>query len=324
MVRRCCHGDWAQEEVGPSSCCFAWCDAGWILAMQRGVLTKEAAQRQGEQQGEVSCGVRGPGLVQRRRREADARRVAAPERAPSARGELRESLRVASQRQVRAALRYPGQGRLLPVALSEPRPDSESITGTVPVHLRTFPTANATRQDFPPASDTVHTAGAELWQWDMLDMGADNATIDGNSYATLILVKHTRFLMVFLHTTKTGEDVERIMLKARAKIGSWPAITRSNGAAEYNSPEIQKLFVDNHIDHQWSNAEQQFQNAASKSVVNMLGRSVLVLLLTSGMPPEFWGLAMMQVLHVYNYLPHSSINFEILYALQTGRVQDNS
>eukprot|EP00961_Rhodomonas_salina_P275993 3728480-Rhodomonas_salina.1 len=123
--------------------------------------------------------------------------------------------------------------------------------------------ANATSQDFPPASYTVHTAGAELWQWDMLDMGTDNATIDGNRYATLILVKLTCFLLVFLHATKTGADVERIMLKACAKIVSWPAITRSNGAAEYNSPEMQKLFAYNHIDHQWSNVEQQFQNAAS-------------------------------------------------------------
>eukprot|EP00961_Rhodomonas_salina_P265889 3594237-Rhodomonas_salina.3 len=42
------------------------------------------------------------------------------------------------------------------------------------------------------------------------------------------------------------------------------------------------------------------------------------------MPPEFWGLVMMQVVHVYNYLPHSSINFEIPYALQTGCVPDIS
>eukprot|EP00961_Rhodomonas_salina_P259840 3511424-Rhodomonas_salina.1 len=105
-------------------------------------------------------------------------------------------------------------------------------------------------------------------------MGADNATIDGNWYATLILVKRTRFLLVFLHATKTSADVELIMLKARSKIGSWPAITHSNGAAEYNSPEIQKLFANNHIDHQRSNAEQQFQNGASKLVVNMLGRCV--------------------------------------------------
>eukprot|EP00961_Rhodomonas_salina_P107952 1453821-Rhodomonas_salina.1 len=77
--------------------------------------------------------------------------------------------------------------------------------------------------------------------------------------------------MVFLHATKTGLHVEHTTPKARAKIGSWPAITSSNGAAEYNSPEIQKLFADKHINHQWSNAEQQFQNAASKSVVNMLG-----------------------------------------------------
>eukprot|EP00961_Rhodomonas_salina_P031089 418474-Rhodomonas_salina.1 len=63
---------------------------------------------------------------------------------------------------------------------------------------------------------------------------------------------------------------------------------RSDGDPAYNCPEVQQLFADNNIDHQWSNAEQQFQNAASETVVNMLGRGVRVLLLMSGLPPEFW------------------------------------
>eukprot|EP00961_Rhodomonas_salina_P074402 999398-Rhodomonas_salina.2 len=151
--------------------------------------------------------------------------------------------------------------------------------------------ANAVRQDYPAASDTVHTADNELWQWDMLDMGTENATIDGNQYATVFLVKHTLFLTVTLHATNSGADVVRIMKRSgtRAKLGYWPAVMLSDGAASYNSPEVQALFAKHNIDHQWSNAEQQFQNAVSESVVNMLGRSVCVLLLMSGLPSEFWG-----------------------------------
>eukprot|EP00961_Rhodomonas_salina_P067290 903639-Rhodomonas_salina.1 len=44
----------------------------------------------------------------------------------------------------------------------------------------------------------------------------------------------------------------------------------------------------------------------------------------SGLPSEFWGLAMLHVVHVYNFLPHSSVNLEIPYTLQTGRVPDIS
>eukprot|EP00961_Rhodomonas_salina_P236053 3190213-Rhodomonas_salina.2 len=50
---------------------------------------------------------------------------------------------------------------------------------------------NATSQNYPAASETVLTPTTELWQWDMLDMGANYATINGNRYATLFLIKHT-------------------------------------------------------------------------------------------------------------------------------------
>eukprot|EP00961_Rhodomonas_salina_P250224 3382403-Rhodomonas_salina.1 len=72
--------------------------------------------------------------------------------------------------------------------------------------------------------------------------------------------------MVFLHSEKTGAEVVRLMRKARAKACYWPACMRSDGDPAYNCPEVQQLFADNNIDHQWSNAEQQFQNAASETV----------------------------------------------------------
>eukprot|EP00961_Rhodomonas_salina_P194806 2630686-Rhodomonas_salina.1 len=83
----------------------------------------------------------------------------------------------------------------------------------------------------------------------MLDMGPDYCTIDGNRYATTFLIKHTRFLLVFLHKDKTGKQVVNMMRMARAKIGSWPAEMMSDGDPAYDSPEVKELFLAEHIDH---------------------------------------------------------------------------
>eukprot|EP00961_Rhodomonas_salina_P074391 999252-Rhodomonas_salina.1 len=79
--------------------------------------------------------------------------------------------------------------------------------------------------------------------------------------------------MVFLHESKTGATIAGLMSKARAKIGSWPMAMRSDGAAEYDSPKVRTLFAANHINHKWSNAEQQHQDGAAETIVNMLGRA---------------------------------------------------
>eukprot|EP00961_Rhodomonas_salina_P270327 3651939-Rhodomonas_salina.1 len=145
----------------------------------------------------------------------------------------------------------------------------------------------------------------------MLDMGADYETLQGNCYATLFVVKRTRFLMAFLHSSKDGHVIADMMCKARAKIGSWPTHMRSDGAAEYNSPEVRDLFQSNNIEHEWSNPGEQHTNGAAETLVNRLGRGIRVLLLFSGLAPEFWGLALLNVVDVYNCLPHSSLKFEI-------------
>eukprot|EP00961_Rhodomonas_salina_P269249 3638063-Rhodomonas_salina.1 len=56
----------------------------------------------------------------------------------------------------------------------------------------------------------------------------------------------------------------------------------------------------------------------------MLGRAVRVQLLMSCMAPEFWGLAMMNVVHIYNCLPHSALDWQVPYFAQTGHMPDVS
>eukprot|EP00961_Rhodomonas_salina_P118325 1592458-Rhodomonas_salina.1 len=155
--------------------------------------------------------------------------------------------------------------------------------------------ANSIHQNYPDAATTVHTADSDLWQWDMLNMGAEYATIQGNCYATLILVKCTWFLMGFLHSSKEGHMVAEIICKEWAKIGLYPMHMSSDGVAEYNSLEVHELFKVNNIKHEWSNAAEQHTNGAAETLFNRLGCCILVLLLFSGMEPEFWGLALLNV-----------------------------
>eukprot|EP00961_Rhodomonas_salina_P164894 2222029-Rhodomonas_salina.1 len=86
-----------------------------------------------------------------------------------------------------------------------------------------------------------------------------------------------------------------MLRKARAKFGYWPDYVRSDNAPEYDSPKVNAIISENHIELQWSNPHQQEQNAAAETIVNMIGRGVRVLLLQSGLSPEFWGLAAIHV-----------------------------
>eukprot|EP00961_Rhodomonas_salina_P262949 3553507-Rhodomonas_salina.2 len=51
--------------------------------------------------------------------------------------------------------------------------------------------ATVTRQNFNDASDTIYTKEHDLWQWDMLEMGEQYQTIDGNRYATIFVSRAT-------------------------------------------------------------------------------------------------------------------------------------
>eukprot|EP00961_Rhodomonas_salina_P127338 1716630-Rhodomonas_salina.1 len=42
------------------------------------------------------------------------------------------------------------------------------------------------------------------------------------------------------------------------------------------------------------------------------------------MAPEFWGLAMMNTVHIYNCLPHSVLDWQVPYFAQTGCMPDVS
>eukprot|EP00961_Rhodomonas_salina_P277819 3754016-Rhodomonas_salina.1 len=141
-------------------------------------------------------------------------------------------------------------------------------------------------------------------------MGKEFKTLQGNQYATIFVVNHTRVACVFLHDCKSGPVVASLIRKARAKLGSWPARVSSDGVSEYDSPEVLAVLLENNIEHEWSNTGEQFQDGTSEALINTFGHGVLVLLLFSGLAPEFWGMALLYyVVDVYNCLPHSSLKW---------------
>eukprot|EP00961_Rhodomonas_salina_P148615 2000506-Rhodomonas_salina.2 len=170
--------------------------------------------------------------------------------------------------------------------------------------------ANTTRQNFSDSSDTVYKKDRDsgLWQWDMFEMGQEYLTLDCNHYATIFISRATCFVLLFLHKDKTGDTVATMLNQARAKFGYWPAVVRSDNAPEYDSPEVNTVILVNNIDSGW----------------RVSGSGVRVLLLQSGLPPEFWGLAVIHVVTVSNCLPHASLDFQIPYSLMTGKQPDVS
>ena len=184
--------------------------------------------------------------------------------------------------------------------------------------------ANATKQDRRDASTTVYTRDNDLWHIDMFDLGEQYKTLDGNRYGTIIVARSSRYALLYLHSDRQGTTVAKILKQARAKFGYWPKSLRSDNAMEYQSEEISSLCTEYFIDREWSNEYEQEQNAVVEQLVHVIGKGIRVCLLQSGLPIEFWGLAALHAINVYNILPHASLNFEIPYTIQTGRLPDLS
>eukprot|EP00286_Rhodomonas_abbreviata_P021100 CAMPEP_0181305828 /NCGR_PEP_ID=MMETSP1101-20121128/9952_1 /TAXON_ID=46948 /ORGANISM="Rhodomonas abbreviata, Strain Caron Lab Isolate" /LENGTH=1956 /DNA_ID=CAMNT_0023411799 /DNA_START=677 /DNA_END=6547 /DNA_ORIENTATION=+ len=182
--------------------------------------------------------------------------------------------------------------------------------------------AKAIRQNYPDASTRVSNSNDALISWDLIDLGENFTTIGGNRYLSLFIIERSRFAITILH--KDRSDFKQTLQRAFAKAGFTPKVVRSDGAAEYLTPELDKFFTDNGIEHQVSNPYEQFQNAISEKFVDTLGKGLRTLLLSSELPPEFWGCAAIFYTDVYNHLLHASIGGQIPYALHHNRTPDVS
>jgi hypothetical protein len=200
-----------------------------------------------------------------------------------------------------------------------PRKLQNKRQGMFPCH--TCQDANATRNDFPPAS-TNWEDDPGLWCWDMIDMGEGQPTLDGNRYCSFIVIKESRFGMVFLHEKKDAATNKRVLQKAFAYAGCKPTKLRSDGAGEYKklNPWLNSLDIWQQI----TNPDEQHGNGCAEHFGYGITKGIRTMLMQSNLGQEFWGAAALYWVETRNHLPNSAIDDKIPIERFNGKTPDIS
>ena len=105
----------------------------------------------------------------------------------------------------------------------------------------------------------------------------------------MFVIKKSRFGMIILHKDRSAATTKCVLDKVFAYAGCRPKIIRSDGAGEYDV--LDPYLEAQHIHHQHSNTEEQFQNGTTESFGNAVGRGIRAMMLQSNLRVEFWGAA---------------------------------
>jgi len=170
----------------------------------------------------------------------------------------------------------------------------------------------------PPAVD----APDDTWNLDTLDMGANTLSMAGFRHISIFTIVKSRYVIIILHKTKA--ECPEILRRAFAKAGKTPKLLRTDGAKEYNTPECNALLLSLQIRKETSNPDEQFQNGMAETMVRTIAKGIRAALLSSNLPPEFWGFAAVNWVDVYNHLPHSSIDNMTPWQVEKGTKPDVS
>lgn len=195
-----------------------------------------------------------------------------------------------------------------------PRKLSNTKQGMFPCH--TCQDAKATRNDFPPSSNNW-ADDPGLWSWDMIDIREDHPTLDNNRYMSIIVIKKSRFGMVFLHSSKDAATNKQVLEKAFAYSGSKPTTLRSDGAGEYK--KLNTWLNSIGIWQQITNPDEQHGNGVAEKFGDTIGNGIRTMLKQSNLGTEFWGAAALYFVETRNHLPHSSIENKIPFEERTGK-----
>jgi hypothetical protein len=137
-------------------------------------------------------------------------------------------------------------------------------------------------------------------------MGANALSMAGFRHISIFTIVKSWFVIIILHKTKS--ECPDILCRAFAKAGKTPKLLRTDGAKEYNTPKCNALLLSLQIRKETSNPDKQFQNRMAETMVRTVAKGIRAALLSSNLPPEFWGFAAVNWVDVYNHLPHSSID----------------
>ena len=93
-------------------------------------------------------------------------------------------------------------------------------------------------------------------------MGPDHPTLDCNRYCSMIIIKESRFSMIFLHKDRELETTKKVLIDAFNFAGCRPKIIRSDCAGEYVA--LDPWMKEEKIHHQYSNPDEQEQNGLAE------------------------------------------------------------
>ena len=98
----------------------------------------------------------------------------------------------------------------------------------------------------------------------------------------------------------------------------------SDNAGEYLSADLEQICLKRGVLRQFSNTNQQFQNAPAETLVNRLGNVTRVQLHAANLRGAFWGYAAINWVDCYNNLPHSALDNKTPWEIEKGLKPDVS
>ena len=174
--------------------------------------------------------------------------------------------------------------------------------------------ANAKRANRKPVSgrDTCDA------QFDLFDMSKCES-IGGHRYCTVIVMRKSRFVFIFLHKTK--DEIQAVWTKCINTLGPKHTLktVRCDGAGEYISQKFRTWMLEKHgITMQFSSPHEQNQNGLAEKTIDLLTRRMRAGLTHSGLPTSFWSTTLIMTADTMNVTPHKSLGYDTPYHVHYG------
>ncbi len=144
----------------------------------------------------------------------------------------------------------------------------------------------------------------------------------GYRFVLTVIDVYSRFARVFLLKSKT-ETVQYLhiffnMARAQHPTPGQMKYFRSDNGTELTNRKVQALLRQFGMEHQCSTPGVSPHNATTERFNRTIEEKTRALMLESGVPAGYWGLAIGTAEYVYNRTPHSSIGLQTPFQMWTG------
>jgi hypothetical protein len=155
--------------------------------------------------------------------------------------------------------------------------------------------------------------------------------VHAEKYFTTMTDDYSRFRWVYCHRSKSDlltlfkqfiVDSQAMLIYSRVR-----AIRRlrSDNGGEYCSREFETYLLDHKIKHEYSNPDEQFQNARAERTIGMVSTMARAMHLTAATPKRLWPFAVKHAVHLLNRIPSRVNDGHITpFELMHGKMPDVS